>query len=106
MVCVPGGKELVLKEAVATPLLFMTLTGLPMLLPSTWNWTVPVGPLPRPLAATVAVKVTLRPISDGFAEEVTVVVVDTVGEPVKTCIPATRLRLPPEETAFCPPVAG
>src|SRR5438105_10288485 len=98
MVCVPGNKKLVLKLAVATPPVFVMLTGLPTLLSSTWNCTEPVGLPPRPLAATTAVKVTLRPMSDGFAEEFTVVVVDRVGEPAKTCIPPTRLRLPPDET--------
>ena len=32
-----------LKEAVVTPAVVVTLTGLPALLPSIWNWTVPLG---------------------------------------------------------------
>jgi hypothetical protein len=47
------------------------LTGLPKFTPLVWNCTVPVGVGPVPL--TVAVKVTDWLVTDGFAEEVTVV---------------------------------
>jgi hypothetical protein len=65
---------LVLKEAVATPFEVLTGTGLPALLPSIWNCTVPVGvPAPGAAARTVAVKVTPCPDVDGLAEELTCV---------------------------------
>ncbi len=56
-------------------------TGAPRLFPSSLNWTVPVGvPVPS-VSATVAVKVTGHPNMDGFAVEVTaVVVVEAAGE--------------------------
>jgi alanine dehydrogenase len=55
---VPAATVLVLKEAVVTPLVVVTLIGLPALLPSIWNWTVPLGvPAAVPGALTVAVRV-------------------------------------------------
>jgi hypothetical protein len=51
---------LVLNKAVVRPPLVLTLTGLPTLLPSTWNCTVPVGvPTAGAVMPTVAVKITL-----------------------------------------------
>jgi hypothetical protein len=72
MVWVPTAKEAVLKEAVVTPPALVTLTGLPALLPSTTNCTVPLGvPAPGAVIPTVAVKDTGWPEIAGFAEEVT-----------------------------------
>src|SRR5947209_2359302 len=76
-VCVPTasrvGRVVVLKEAVVMPLVVLTLTGLPALLPSIWNCTIPVG-VPKPDAVMiVAVKVMLCLDADGFAEVTTVV---------------------------------
>ena len=52
----------------------LTGAGLPALLPSTWNWTVPVGvPAPGAVAEIVAVKVTDWPKTEGFADELTAV---------------------------------
>ena len=60
MVCVPMVRTLVLNEAVLSPPLVVTLTGLPALLPSTWNCTVPVGvPAAGAVMPTVAVKIAL-----------------------------------------------
>jgi hypothetical protein len=76
-VCVPAARGVVrvavLKEAVVTPPVVVTLTGLPALLPSIWNCTVPVG-MPAPGAVMiVAVTVMLCLNGDGFAEVTTVV---------------------------------
>jgi hypothetical protein len=47
-----------------------------MLTPPSWKVTVPVGvPEPGGLAVTVALKVTLRPETDGLADELSEVVV-------------------------------
>src|ERR1700675_4615926 len=49
----------------------------PRLVPASENKTWPVGVLPAtapPCGATAAVKLTCRPISDGFSKDVTVVV--------------------------------
>jgi hypothetical protein len=57
---VPGAREEAVKVAVVTPPALLTLTGLPALLPSITNWTVPLGVLAPELAIlTVAVKLTL-----------------------------------------------
>src|SRR5712692_2392646 len=75
-VCVPAANVLVLKEAVVTPLVVLTLIGLPALLPSTWNCIVPVGVLAAAaVALTVAVKVTLCPDTDGLADDTSAVLV-------------------------------
>src|SRR5438876_177253 len=75
-VCVPTAKALVLKEALVTPLVVLTFTGLPTLLPSIWNWTVPVGvPAPGAVMLTVAVMVMLCRKADGLADDVTAVFV-------------------------------
>ena len=51
-------------------------TGAPKFTPSIVNWTVPDGvPAPGATAATVAVKLTDCPKTDGFTDEVTVAVV-------------------------------
>jgi hypothetical protein len=55
------------------------VTGGPAFTPSITNWTVPVGvPEPGAFAVTVAVKVTACPFADGFCDEVTVVVVESL----------------------------
>jgi hypothetical protein len=73
--CVPAARE-VLNEALVTPPVVLTLTGLAALLPSITNWTVPLGvPAPETAALTVAVKVTDWPDIDGLAEELTTVAV-------------------------------
>ncbi len=52
------------------------VTGSPRLEPSTTNWTAPPAvPAPGGTGATVAVKCTDCPNSEGFAEEPTVVLV-------------------------------
>jgi hypothetical protein len=54
----------------------LTETAEPKFTPSIRNWTVPVGvPVAGAFALTVAVNVTGWPNTDGFADEVTVVVV-------------------------------
>ena len=71
MECGPGARE----EAanVATPALSAPV---PSVVAPSLNVTVPVAvPLPGATAATVAVNVTPCPNTDGFAEDVTVVVV-------------------------------
>jgi hypothetical protein len=74
-VWVPVDKEAVLKEAVVTPPVVVTFTGLPAV-PSMANTTVPAGvPAPGAVTLTVAVKVTFWPGADGFAEDATVVLV-------------------------------
>ena len=74
----------------------LKLTGAPRLDPSMRNWTVPVGvPDPGDTAATVAVKVTFCPKTDGLADEVTPVVVFalfTVWPPAS--VPSLLLKLP------------
>src|SRR6266852_4868273 len=76
MVWVPAAKLAVLKEAVVTPPDVLTLTGLPALLPSIWNCTVPVGvPVPGVVTPMVAVKVTFWLVTDGLAEDTTAVLV-------------------------------
>src|SRR5947209_4912373 len=42
-VCEPAANDVMVKSAVARPPEALTSTGLPTLLPSIWNWTVPVG---------------------------------------------------------------
>jgi hypothetical protein len=74
-------------------------TGVPKLVPSTTNWTVPVGvPVPGETTAIVAVKVTLWPLTDGVTEDVTLVVVFallTVWPPASEPLLATKLPSPP-----------
>ena len=66
---------LLLKEAVVTPPLVLTLTGLPVLLPSITNCTVPVGaPAPGAVMLIVTVKFTVWPEVDGLIEATTTVV--------------------------------
>jgi hypothetical protein len=73
-VWLPTVSVLLLNVAVVTPLVVLTLAGLPVLLPSTWNCTVPVGvPAPGAVILMVAVKVTLWPKPDGLAEAATAV---------------------------------
>src|SRR5438309_481772 len=76
MACVPSVNDPALKLAAVTPAVVFTLTGLPVLVPSIANWTVPVG-VPAPGAATliVAVKITPWPNAAGLAEDVRVVLV-------------------------------
>src|SRR5215469_16458521 len=75
-VCVPTAGLAVLKEAVVIPPKVPTLTGLPALLLSIWNWTVPVGvPAPGVVTLMAAVKVTDWPKTEGLTEEVTAVLV-------------------------------
>ena len=65
-----------MKLAVVSPPVVLTLTGLPALLPSITNWTVPVGvPAPGAAIEMVAVKVTFCPDTEELTEEVTVVLV-------------------------------
>src|SRR5437867_5540194 len=81
----PVTGRLVLAALVAAPPL--RTTGLPKLLPSITNWTVPVGvPLP-PCGVTVAAKLTLWPNTDGLAEELIPVVVTTGGGRLTTWPP-------------------
>src|SRR5579871_239617 len=71
MVCMPSGNVAVLKVAVVTPPDVLTFVGLPRFVPSTWNWTVPVGaPAPGAMMPIVAVKVTVWPDTDGEADDV------------------------------------
>src|SRR5437868_3721218 len=76
MVWLPTDNEVVLKEAVVTPAVVLTLTGLPALLPSTWNWTVPLGvPAPGAVMLIVTVKITFWPATGGASDETTAVLV-------------------------------
>lgn len=84
IVCVPTVSDEVLK--VATPLPFKD-TAVPRLLPLSLNCTVPDG-VPA-LAVTVAVNVTDCPKSDGFTDELTVVVVAAV----TVAVPVARPKL-------------
>jgi hypothetical protein len=64
-----------LNEAVTSPPLLLRLTGLPAGLPSTKNCTLPLGvPVAGATALTVAVKLTLCPVTDGLAEELRAIV--------------------------------
>jgi hypothetical protein len=68
-VWVPAARA-VLNEAVLTPPALLTLTGLPAVLPSTMNCTVPLGvPAPGAVTLTVAVNVMLCPDVEGLPEE-------------------------------------
>ena len=72
----PAVKVVVLKEAVVAPPVVLTPTGLPALLPSTWNCTVPVGePAPGAVILMMAVKVTFCPEIEGATEDSTAVLV-------------------------------
>jgi hypothetical protein len=72
IVCRPGAKEAVLKEAVITPPALLMLAGLPALLPSIRNCTVPLGiPAPGAVTLMMAVKPTLWPDAEGLTEELT-----------------------------------
>jgi hypothetical protein len=72
--------------------------GPPAFDPSMTNWTVPVGvPAPGATTAIVAVKVTFSPGSDGFADELTLVVVPawlTTWPPVRVPLLALKLASP------------
>src|SRR5438552_18977084 len=98
MLCVPPASEAVDKEAVVTPPLVLTLTGLPALLPSIWNCTVPEGvPPPGDVILIVAVNVTAWPGTDGLTEELTAVLVFalfTDSPPVKPALLPTQLASP------------
>jgi hypothetical protein len=75
MVWVPAAKA-VLKEAVVAPPALLTLIGLPLLLPSIRNWTVPLGvPAPGAVTLTMAVKLTLWPDTEALTEAFTIVLV-------------------------------
>jgi hypothetical protein len=89
MVWLPTVKLAVLKEAVITPPEVVTPTGLPVLLPSIWNCTVPVG-VPAPGAPTlmVAVKVTLWLAIAGLIVEATTVLVLAL---LTICVTAVEL---------------
>jgi hypothetical protein len=52
------------------------VTGAPKLTPLVWNWTVPLGvPEAGATGLTLAVKETVWPATEGFAEEMIVVLV-------------------------------
>ena len=72
MVWLAAVRVVVLKLAVVMPPLVLKVPW-PMLVPPSAKITNPVG-LPGPLPVTVAVKVTLWPHTDGFAEAITAVV--------------------------------
>src|SRR5438876_82957 len=78
MVCVPTVRADVLNVAVVTPALVLSVPR-PMLVPPSKKVTVPLGlpaaVVPGPATFTVAVKITDCPDDDGFAEELTAVVV-------------------------------
>src|SRR5437879_2273519 len=94
MVCLPAVNVLVLNVAVVTPAVVLTFTGLPALLPSTWNCTVPVGvPAPGAVTLIVAVKVTFWPDVDGLAEETRAVVLLALFT-VWVSIPLLAAKLP------------
>jgi hypothetical protein len=61
--------------AVITPPLVLRFTGLPTLLPSMANCTVPVGVPPGLAVRTAAVNTTFWPNTDGLEEALTSVVV-------------------------------
>ena len=66
--------KLVIAADVAEP--EVSVTAEPIALPLSKNWTVPVAvPAPGAVAATVAVKVTDSPKTEGFTEDVNAVVV-------------------------------
>src|SRR5438270_13494226 len=72
----PTAKVAVLKLAMVAPPIVRTLTGLPTLLPSIWNWTVPVGvPAAGAVMVMVAVKVMFWPVIDGLMVDATAVLV-------------------------------
>src|SRR5262245_4328080 len=76
---VATARVLLVKAAVVTPPVVLTLTGAPTWTPLSKKVTVPVGGaaavLPGSLTFTVAVKVTAWPKTEGLAEAVTTVVV-------------------------------
>ena len=74
------------------------------MVPPAWNWTVPVGvPVAGGTGATVAVKLTPWPKTEGFAAEVTAVVVLAGAPPavVKDHNAVAASALP--ETSVTPP---
>src|SRR5215472_1937901 len=97
-VWLPTARLAVLKEAVVIPPKVLTLTGMPALLLSIWNWTVPVGvPAPGALTLMVAVKVTDWPKTEGLTEEVTAVLVlalPTVWPPFREPLLLAKLPSP------------
>ncbi len=79
MVWLPADKLVVLRKAVEVPPEVVMPTGLPALLPSIWNCTVPVGaPAPGAPTLIVAVNVTLWLAIDGLTAETTTVLVLTL----------------------------
>jgi len=83
--------------AVVAPPDVLKFTAAPALLPSIWNWTVPVGvPAPGPCTLSVAVNVTAWPDADGLAEDtITVVVFALPTVCVKIAVLVRRLPSPP-----------
>src|SRR5437867_3269089 len=98
MAWAPTASVAVLKEAVVKPPEVLTLTGLPALLPSIWNWTVPVGvPVPGAVTLMVAVNVNDRPNSDGSVDDVSAVLVLallTAWPPVSVALLLAKLPSP------------
>ena len=89
----PPSDRLLVGALVAAPLL--RLTGLPKFVLSITNWTVPLGvPLPGPLAAIITVNVTFWPSTDGFAEEVSTVLVVALPTVCVTAVEVLVARLP------------
>src|SRR5437870_2079848 len=76
MVCVPAASEAMVKVALVRAADVLTLTGPPRLLPSIWNWTVPVGAAtPGNGTLMLAVNVTPWPADNGLADDVTTMLV-------------------------------
>src|SRR5712692_8338277 len=72
MVCVPAASEAVVNVALVRAPDVLTFTGLPTLLPSIWNWTVPVGEAtPGNGTLMLTVKVTAWASDTGLADDVT-----------------------------------
>src|SRR5947209_3923440 len=99
MVWGPTVRVLLVKAAVVTPPLMVTLTGLPTCTPLSRKVTVPVGDaaavLPGALTLTVAVKVTAWPNTEGLTEAVTTVLVSALLTVWVTAAEATlALKLP------------
>ena len=82
------------KEAVVTPPVVLTLTGLPALLPSIRNWRVPVGvPAPGAVMLMVAVNITLWLDVDGLTEASTAVLVLALRTVCVTAVELLALKL-------------
>src|SRR5205807_540376 len=99
MVRVPTVRAEVLKNDVVTPPMVVTLTGLPALLPSIWNCTVPVGVFERAAVPRIVPSIPTRRSSDlGLTEELTAVLVLallTTCPPVKVPLLLAKLLSPP-----------